>query len=65
MHVWVERPPKKPISLAHTGATIHAERKGIFTSPTAKAVFLSINIKVNEGWGPVIYMSRLILMCPR
>ena len=46
-------------------ATIHAERKGIFTSPTAKAVFLSINVKVNEGCGPVIYMSRLILVCPR
>ena len=26
---------------------------------------ISFNIKVNEGWGPVIYMSRLILMCPR
>ena len=42
MCVWDELPPKKPISLAHTGATIYAERKGILTSPTAKAVFLSI-----------------------
>lgn len=37
---------------------------GISTSPAEKSC-ISFHIKVNNGWGPVIYMSRLILMCPR
>lgn len=37
-----ELPPKKPISSARANVAIWTEWKGISTSPTAKAVFLSI-----------------------
>lgn len=56
-----ELPPKKPISSVHINV--------LFTLSGRVFLFywkssISFNIKVNEGWVPVIYMGRLILICP-